>query len=210
MDAPGGDPEELRGALRFLARLNRWTGSRRLLAGAVRGPRVLDVATGGADVPAYLVASGRVRFAVGLDRNPVILRLARASAPAVVFVRAEAARLPFADRCFDSVVCHLFFHHLDEPAAAAALGEMARVGRRVVVVDLARGFRLRVLVRLLTRLFTRNRLSRHDGPASADRAYTPEEALAVARRAGLDARVERRPFDRWVLTAGDRGDVASE
>jgi len=34
------------------------------------------------------------------------------------------------------------------------------------------------------RLFTRNRLTRHDAPMSARRAYTKEEAAGLAREAG--------------------------
>ncbi len=201
MDAPDQDPGELRGALRFLAWVNRAFGGRRLVAGAARPGRVLDLATGAGDVPAYLLARGVARFAVGVDRGAQVLRAAGEMSPEVVRMRADALRLPFADQAFDTAVSHLFFHHLDEDQAVAVLQGMARVARRVVVVDLARRRRLWVMVWLLTHLFTRNRVARHDGLVSVERAWTPSEAAALAARAGLKARVRTRILDRWELVA---------
>jgi hypothetical protein len=67
-----------------------------------------------------------------------------------------------------------------------------------VVVDLRRGRHVFALVRLLT-AFVPNRLVRADGPASVRQAYTPEEALALAERAGLRARVRGERWGRWCL-----------
>ncbi len=199
MDDPRQPAAEVDRALRFLARINRWSLGHRFLAAAVRPGRVLDVATGGADVPAYLLDRGRARWAVGVDRSRPALDAAGRLSPAVVRVRAEASALPFPDRAFDTVCCHLLFHHLREEEILRVLVEMARVGRTVVVVDLARRRRLRWAVVVVTRLFTRSRLARHDGPVSVERAYTPKEVRRLAARAGLAGRVDVLPFDRWRL-----------
>jgi Tfp pilus assembly protein FimT len=51
-----------------------------------------------------------------------------------------------------------------------------------------------------SRLFTRNRLTRHDAPLSARRAYTRAEAVALAQRAGWRApRTESFRLIRMVL-----------
>jgi hypothetical protein len=48
---------------------------------------------------------------------------------------------------------------------------------------------------------SRNRLTRHDAPLSVRRAYTPAEALALARDAGWrDPRVQGEAFYRMTLT----------
>jgi ubiquinone/menaquinone biosynthesis C-methylase UbiE len=204
MDEPGCEPGEVRKALLFLERLNRIGGSHRILAREVRrlngGPgRVLDIGTGGGDVPAVLLRSGSASLAVGLDTNPAILDQARNLSPRVPLVRADAFQLPFPDQSFDTVVCHLFFHHLDEDQCVALLMEMVRVGKSVVVMDLARSRWLYVLVTVLG-WFSGNRLSRHDGPVSVRRAYTTKEIQRICTRAGVNAKIKQHPFWRWTAT----------
>jgi hypothetical protein len=55
-----------------------------------------------------------------------------------------------------------------------------------VVNDLIRSRLAYLIVWLATRLFTRNHMSRHDGPLSVLRAYTPGEIRDFARQAGLE------------------------
>src|SRR5262249_44028798 len=107
-------------------------------APAVPGQRVLDIACGaGFLLRAYRDAGAE---AVGVDPSAAMLREAAAklgpAAAAAPLVRADAARLPFADRAFDLVTCKLAFHYFPDPRQAAA--EMARVCRRpgrVAVID---------------------------------------------------------------------------
>jgi hypothetical protein len=95
----------------------------------------------------------------------------------------------------DVVISSLTLHHLDEAAAARHLAEMDRVaGRGFVMNDLARSRTAYGLVWLVTRLFTVNRMSRHDGPVSVQRAYVPDELRALCEKAGLfDVRIVRYP-----------------
>jgi hypothetical protein len=65
----------------------------------------------------------------------------------------------------------------------------ARLG--VVINDLLRSRLTLAMVWLATRLFTRHRFARHDGPLSVRRAYSPDELRALATRAGL-ARLDVR------------------
>jgi len=69
----------------------------------------------------------------------------------------------------------------------------ARLG--VVVNDLVRGRVAYAAVWLATRLLARSPMSRHDGPLSVLRAYTPAEVRGLVVAAGLDGvRVRRHPF----------------
>lgn len=210
MDGPGCSREELRGALRFLrwingASLARWMLGREVRR-ALRTPegsppvRVLDVATGGADVPGYLRSSGAVGTAVGIDMNPEILGLARAMSPGVLLVRADCFRLPFADGAFDAATCAQFFHHLEDEECVRLLLEMCRVARVVVVMDLVRSAWLYWLVWLMTRV-AGNRLTRVDGPVSVRRAFTVTEAGRLVARAGMRGRVAAKVGWRWCLRA---------
>ncbi|HEY0867177.1 MAG TPA: methyltransferase domain-containing protein [Fimbriimonas sp.] len=200
-------------SFRDIRKINRYLGGCAVVRKRIRpylGARtsVLDVGTGLADIPADLVRwgtrRGREIRVVGLDANPKILAAARRETQGVALMKASAHALPFPDGSFDVVVSSLTFHHFDEPAAAAALREMVRVARRVVIVnDLQRGYLPAALIWLVTRVARMHFLTRHDAPLSVLRSLTPPEYERLARGSGfLDARVYRHPFWRVAVVVG--------
>ena len=50
-------------------------------------------------------------------------------------MRGDGLRLPFADRSFDAAYTVLTLHHFRDDAAVCLLQDMARVARRLVVVN---------------------------------------------------------------------------
>ena len=213
MDEPVDDVDELEANLRDVAFSNaRFGGSAPVLrAVRVLGARtILDVGSGAADVPLALVddaARRGVQLRVTcLDRSEQMLAIARrrtAGHPALAFVCAGGEALPFDDGAFDAVTCTLALHHFDPGAARALLRELRRVARlSPIVCDLRRSPAGFAATWLWSRT-SRNRLTRHDAPLSVRRAYTPGEAVALARDAGWrDVRVRREPFFRMTLTDG--------
>jgi ubiquinone/menaquinone biosynthesis C-methylase UbiE len=135
-----------------------------------------------------------------------MLALARRTAggdPALSFVRADGGALPFADGAFDVVICTLALHHFDPGDALALLRELRRVARVTPVVCDLRRSELAFVATWLWSRTSRNRLTRHDAPLSVRRAYTPDEALALARAAGWRVpQARREPFFRMTLTDG--------
>ena len=100
---------------------------------------VLDVACGpGAFV---LAVAPRVRFALGIDLTPEMLRQARQFQAEkrianVAFARGDADSLPFPDASFDLVSCQHAFHHITKPEPV--LQEMIRVTKpegRLLILD---------------------------------------------------------------------------
>lgn len=91
--------------------------------------RVLDLGCGAAQQLRPFVSDPAV-LGVGVDVAPLAPRAARALFAAacpdsrVVFVRAAAERLPFADASFDVIVCRLALPYTDN---ARTIGEIARV-----------------------------------------------------------------------------------
>lgn len=203
LDGPLDDPVALAENLRDLRRINRWLGGIRSSAQAIdaiaahRGDlSLLDVGTGGADIPLALLTAarrrGRTWRIVGLDSRPEMLAAAAASSPAVVTTEGlelhvgDGRSLPFPDRSFDVVHCSLVLHHLEPPDAAALLAEMTRVSRLGIVVnDLDRARLAWIGAWLIGHLLTGNRYTRHDAPLSVRRAYRPAEVAAMIRAAGL-------------------------
>lgn len=198
IDLPICDPAILTENLLDIRRVNRCLGGiwltlralDRLIADVPPGDdlAILDVGTGSADIPEAMVAwAGRRGLrprVLATDASEVILRLA--SPTAVEVAVADGRYLPFGDRSFDLVTCSLLLHHLDPAGAVELLREMWRVARRGIVVnDLVRN-RLALLgAWLVCYLWSRNPLTRHDGPLSVRRSYTLDEILCLAGRAGV-------------------------
>jgi ubiquinone/menaquinone biosynthesis C-methylase UbiE len=222
LDGPLEDPAALAGNLRDLGRINRLldgTGlSRRavaaLLPGGSTAVSLLDVGTGGADIPLALFEAwrreGRDARVVAVDSRAEVLEAAMSlrpelgGMPGFELTRADGLALPFPDRSFDVVHASLVLHHLEPAAAVPLLAEMARVASRGVVVnDLSRGRLSWIGAWLMSHLLTRNPLTRDDAPLSVRRAYTLAEARELLSQAGLRAvRHEMGPFGhRWALSA---------
>jgi ubiquinone/menaquinone biosynthesis C-methylase UbiE len=201
------------GNLRDLRRFNRLFGGvalsswgvRRLLDGATAAT-LLDVGTGGADIPVALLAEARRRDldldVTAVDGRAEVIEAARLARPGLERISGlrlgvvEAGRLPYPDGAFDVAHASLVVHHLDESAAVRFLAELARVSRvGVVVNDLHRGRLAWLGAWLVGHFLTRNRFTRHDAPLSVRRAYRLAELEGLLERAGLEA-VDRRvgPF----------------
>ena len=198
MDAPDADPELVRQSLRFLRRANRLLGYTRSTLGHLerfsrgwrRGERirVIDFATGSADLPRAIVRWGeRRRFdirVVGVDLHATTAAAATAQNPdpRIRIVRCDVLRLPFADGSFDYATTSLFLHHLDDDDVVRVLAAMSRVARRGIIAgDLLRRRRAYAWIKLFT-LFA-NPIVKHDGPASVAQAFTRDEVLALRDRA---------------------------
>ncbi len=210
-DAPAGSA--LAGNLADLRRANHWFGGRSLVRHYLR-PRLralprkrrvtlLDIGTGGADLPAafltWAAETGHQGWAVGVDPSAGVIETTAAwidisdrVPPSLVLAQSDGRALPFAAQSFDFVLCALTAHHLDAPGVVALLREMGRVARcAVVVTDLERSWPALAGVWLAAHVAIRSRLTRHDGPLSVRRAYTVAELSALAQQAGLAGAVVR-------------------
>jgi ubiquinone/menaquinone biosynthesis C-methylase UbiE len=203
LDGPLDDEAALRDNLRDLHRANRWLGGTRLscravdaLLGDATEASILDVGTGAADIPLALLESARRqglrRRLTATDSRVEVIAAARALHPAaladpdLVLQLADVRSLPYPDRAFDVAHASLLLHHLEPAEAVGCLREMARVARiGVVVNDLVRSWVTVAGARLASRLFTRNRYTRHDAPLSAQRAYTQAELRELIEAADL-------------------------
>ncbi|MFO0909840.1 MAG: methyltransferase domain-containing protein [Isosphaeraceae bacterium] len=205
MDQPGLDPAEHVAALRGLGRINTisrtasavWNAIEPLAReAAARGEtlRVLDVATGGGDVPIRLARraahAGLALEVAGCDRSEEALRFAaenaHASRVSARFFTHDALAGPLPEG-FDVVTCTLFLHHLDENEATTVLARMAAAAARLVVADdLIRNRLGHLLAWVGCHVLSTSRVVHYDGPLSVRSAFTLDEIERVASRAGLE------------------------
>lgn len=187
--------DELERNLADLARMNGLPGGHRAstraiarLLGAQRPATILDVGTGGGDMPVEFAKRGWEVIAI--DADPAVVDVARAGvrdAAGPRIVEADARALPFADAAFDVAHASLLIHHLDPAAAVIVLREMARVARLGVVInDLRRGILPLMATATAVTVFGRCRTTRHDGLLSVRRAYRVRELDELLDAAGLE------------------------
>lgn len=205
MDDPDLDPALHHHALRGLARLNAWSKAEVPIWRALephlrkRPLRLLDVATGSADVPLRLAMRARRAdldlSIAGCDLSDLAIQAARrraeqASLDATFFtLDAIHEEIPHE---YDLITCSLFIHHLTTGDAERLLRAMSRAAQHMVIVtDLRRTALGTALAALAGHLLTRSPVVRIDAVRSAQAALTISELRHVATGAGLPtARIE--------------------
>lgn len=168
---------------------------------------VLDVGTGAGDIPRELVRwarrQGRRIRIFALDRDAATLQIAATLVrdyPEITFLRGDALALPIRAGSVDLTISAMTLHHLEPDAGVRYLAEMDRAARvGFVVNDLVRSRLAHWVVWVITRFITRGAISRHDGPLSVRRSYTPGEVSGLCERAGLEGVdvVHHRPYFRF-------------
>jgi 2-polyprenyl-3-methyl-5-hydroxy-6-metoxy-1,4-benzoquinol methylase len=201
MDEPGLDPTAHRTALADLARINRfsfsadilWPPLRRLALENGNAPlRVLDIASGGGDVPIRLwQRTQRAGLAMAFECCDIsatamvtATRNAERAGAKLDFFTHDVLALPLPEK-YDAVTCSLFLHHLEEAEAVRVLERMRQAARHLVLVnDLDRSAIGYALAWAGTRILSRSPIVHYDGPVSVRAAFTPKEARRLAERAG--------------------------
>ncbi len=203
MDDPTLEYNSHAEALQGLERLNFFSTSAASLwrqisplarqRGASSPLRILDIATGGGDIPVALYKAASAEKSqleiVGADISPSSIKYARQYAQErrapVDFLELNALCDPLPDG-FDVIMTNLFTHHLDPADVMLLLGKMSRATQQLVLVnDLIRSEISYAAVWLATRLFSRSPIVHYDGPVSVRGSYTQSEMLKMAVDAGL-------------------------
>ncbi|MGH7466527.1 MAG: methyltransferase domain-containing protein [Longimicrobiales bacterium] len=207
-------------SLAHVAQVNRWLGGDRSVLVTLNATRkdgpleLLDVGTGSAALPRRIVRWARRRNlpirVCATDINPQILALAREACrnyPEIDVQEANALRLPYSNGAFTHALLTLTLHHFEVAQQTAVLHELVRVSRCAVIIsELERCWPNYLGARLLAATWWRNNpITRHDGPLSVLRAFTPAELRAAAQKAGVPGPVQRHFFFRLVLVAGNNG-----
>jgi 2-polyprenyl-3-methyl-5-hydroxy-6-metoxy-1,4-benzoquinol methylase len=202
MDDPELNRDEHLKALRGLRRINAWTANASLMWKHMATPtretssrplRVLDIATGAADIPIALLKMSTSRgVTLEIDACDV-------SDQAIAFAAENCSAANTAVRLFrhdilrdeipgqyDIVICSQFLHHLSNEDAEIVLRRMKSAATsRVVVVDLERGHANWLQVWFATRVLSRSKVVHFDGPQSVRAAYTVAEFRSLAQQSGF-------------------------
>jgi SAM-dependent methyltransferase len=196
----GLPPEEARGSLGDLVRINRcWGGHstlRKLLGGTVPASgsfSILDVGAASGDMGARMREWYPGAEVTSLDY--VESHLAGGGGRRVA---GDAFQMPFRAGSFDYVFCSLFLHHFSDQDVVRLLKGFGLVARNaVLVIDLERNPIPYYFIAWSRPLLGWDPVTVHDGAISVEAAFRREEMEELARRAGLRnprARVYRPAF----------------
>jgi len=175
-------------------------------AGCPRRLHILDVGAGSGDVNRALLrwADRRhidMRITL-VDMHPQTCKTAAAyydGEARIQVICADLLRLAL--RPADIVTASLFTHHFSTaqlPAVYRAMLHCARLG--IVVNDLHRHWLAWLAIRLATRLFSHNRMIRHDAPLSVRRGFRSAELRALQCEPALaNLQIAWRPWFRYLV-----------
>jgi SAM-dependent methyltransferase len=214
MDRPQPVSAELERDLENLRDLNRWFGSYALIAmflsrwikpGAQL--RIVDLATGSADIPRFVAEYGRKVGADlridALDQQSSTLEIAKKLSrnyPEISLFEGNILEWN-APEPHDLVLCTLALHHFSEDDAVRVLQRCRALSRKFVLVsDLRRGWSATLGVYLLTATIFSEPMTKYDGRLSAARAFSFAEMNLLAQRAGWkNFRQKTFPFARQAI-----------
>ncbi len=217
IDDPALDKEKLFGALHGLTRINFLSAS----AGSVWKPmarlardrklnrlRILDVATGGGDIPLALwrkgQAAGLQLEILGVDISERALEFAAGKCATcgsdVRFEQRDILQNGLPEG-FDVIVSSLFLHHLSDSDAGQLLTSAAAATRHLVLInDLRRGRYGLTLAYFAGHVLSSSPVVRVDAVRSVRAAFTMQEVREMAEVAGMQgATVQRRWPARFLL-----------
>jgi ubiquinone/menaquinone biosynthesis C-methylase UbiE len=147
---------------------------------AQKGEKILDIACGAGELSLKIAERGCEVYGIDLSEEGIksARRLSKRVKARCEFMVGDAERLPFADGCFDKIICSSSLEHFNNDARA--LGEMRRVlkadGRVILTVD------------SLTYPISPELKERHRKMCAVNHYYTREELAKALNAAGFQAR----------------------
>lgn len=190
----------VRRTLRELEVINSWLGGNKVTLDGVRElvegipPRVLtlaDLGCGGGDIARLLLSklerSGHTAIVTGIDANPDIIAIAEEHhGHTMRFSAMDVFSEEFRRMRFDIVTATLFFHHFTSAQLAGFIRQLLKqVNVGIVINDIHRHWFAYHSIRMLTGLFSRSPMVRHDAPVSVMRAFTRQEIEDILDAAGV-------------------------
>ncbi|CAI6043370.1 hypothetical protein PAECIP112173_01099 [Paenibacillus sp. JJ-100] len=218
--------EELREALRHLRRLNKIfaapgptvSGVEKLWnsMGSPGRLTILDVGAGSGDVNQKLLQWAKKQ---GIDMQITLVDLTEEACeearqlfqdePRVRVQCSDLTALP--DAAADIVTGSQFIHHFEGDQLVDMVNHMLRASRYGVVInDIHRHTVSYKAVWITTRLISRNRYIRHDGPLSVAKGFTDQDWLDLKQRLNHDTMTyEWRPLFRYSVVIPQKRGVIS-
>lgn len=124
----------------------------------------------------------------GIDATPAAVNFAnqKKNASNIRFLLADVLSEKVAELKFDIVISTLFTHHFDDEEWILLIKKMLKCSKHAVIIDdLHRHWLAYYAIKLITKVVTRSRLARNDGPLSVLKGFKRKELETLLQRAGI-------------------------
>ncbi len=199
MDNFALDHEELDPVLKELEVINKLLGGFSVFYDAFRrvelenGDSVCDWGCGGGDslrvLERYFKGRGLDIRLIGIDATPAAIAFARERNRVfknMYFSCADVLKNEFRQGEFDVVVSSLFTHHFDDDQWILLIRKMVYAAKKAVIInDLHRHWFAYHAIGVLTALFSRSPMVKHDSKISVLRSFKRNELENLILRAGF-------------------------
>lgn len=199
MDNFALDHQELDPVLKELEVINKLLGGFSVFYDAFRqlslqnGDSICDWGCGGGDslrvLNRYFERRGQEMRLIGVDATAATVEFAKERHRAysnMEFRLADVLEHQFKEAEFDVVVSSLFTHHFDDERWIQLIRKMVHASRKAVIInDLHRHWFAYHAIAVLTTLFSRSPMVRHDSKISVLRSFRRRELEDLIRRAGF-------------------------
>ncbi|MES2276957.1 MAG: methyltransferase domain-containing protein [Bacteroidota bacterium] len=190
---------EIDPVLSGFAKMNRWFGAHQTIIKALKKFPVRpddslgDWGCGGGDTLIALRKwSDKNRYKLkltGVDAAGAAIRFAKLNSLGcnINYIQTDVLGNELKPHQFDIVFSGLFSHHFADEEWVQLISRMHNCARRgVILTDLHRHWLLYYAVVVITRLFTKNKMVRIDGPLSVKRSFKRQELVALLKSAQID------------------------
>lgn len=203
MDDLHCDGPELRQTLRELKTINKLLGGNHvttngihqlLKSGQKASYTIADIGCGGGDMIRVMALwakknGARCHF-VGIDANPNIIQMATENLSDLDNVSFQTVNVfdpYFQEDPVDIITCTLFTHHFTDEELVRMLGSFRQKARMGIIInDLHRHPIAYYSIKVLTRLFSKSNMVKHDAPVSVLRSFCKKDLKNVLAKSGLE------------------------
>ncbi len=190
--------EEIDTVLGGLEKVNQFLGGYNVIFSALKEASVQnnfhisDWGCGGGDVLRAISRREKKEnpdlIFTGIDATPAAVDFAnrKNTEPNIRFVLADVLTEEVSALKSDIVLSTLFTHHFDDEAWVLLVKKMMSCSSRAVIIDdLHRHWFAYYAIKLITRIITRSRLARYDGPLSVLKGFKRKELEGLLRKADI-------------------------
>lgn len=160
--------------------------------------KILDIGSGSSD---NLIAAKNsfpnIRIS-SLDKN---LRTLTATKNLIPKINSDAFYLPFKNNSWDLVHVALFLHHFNEIQIKKLLKEFLRISKKGIIInDLERSYFALLGIKLLTILFSKSEMVKHDAPISVKRGFSKSDLINLFNEQNIaNYTIKRKWAFRWMV-----------
>ena len=160
--------------------------------------KILDIGAGSSDNLIAAKNSFPNIKILSLDKN---LRSLTTTKNFIPKINSDAFYLPFKNNSYDLVHVALFLHHFNEDQIKKLLNEFLRISKNGIIInDLQRSYLALLGIKLLTILFSKSEMVKHDAPISVKRGFSKSDLINLFNEQNIaNYTIKRKWAFRWMV-----------